>query len=80
MPELTLTLYSGPNCRLCDQAEVMVQMARLPGVTLHKQDVTASLELKKQYGLRIPLLRREDTGAELGWPFDESRLREFVAP
>ncbi len=51
MPDLELTLYSGPHCRLCDHAEVRVQMANLPGVTMRKVDITSSLELKKAYGL-----------------------------
>lgn len=78
MPRLEVTLFSGPHCGLCDRAEAMVQIAKFPGLQLTKRDITGSLEWKKAYGLRIPVLRREDNGAELGWPFDEAQLATFL--
>jgi hypothetical protein len=30
------------------------------------------------YGLRIPVLRRTDTGAELDWPFDAGQVVQFL--
>lgn len=31
------------------------------------------------YGLRIPVLRRTDTGAELDWPFDTDQVVLFLS-
>jgi hypothetical protein len=34
----------------------------------------------EKYGVRIPVLRRADNGAELGWPFDEAAVVCFLLP
>ena len=34
--------------------------------------------LEAAYGARVPVLRREDTGAELDWPFDADAVRRFL--
>ena len=30
--------------------------------------------LEAHYGIRVPVLHRSDTGAELDWPFDAARV------
>jgi hypothetical protein len=30
--------------------------------------------------MRVPVLRRENDGAELDWPFEPAALRAFLAP
>ena len=73
-----LILYSGPHCKLCDDAEVLVWQAGVASDQLQKVDITESLQWKKAYGLRIPVLQRRDSGAELGWPFDLAALQDFL--
>lgn len=34
--------------------------------------------LVEAYGLRIPVLRRMDTGVELDWPFDAEQVVAFL--
>jgi hypothetical protein len=34
--------------------------------------------LLERYGLSIPVVRREDSGSELSWPFDEAKLLRFL--
>lgn len=80
MSEPVVTLFSGPQCHLCEQAEDLCWQAGLRHDQLQKQDVTQRLEWKKAYGLRIPVLRREDSGDELGWPFDLQQLQQFLRP
>ena len=40
--------------------------------------IEGDLALVYQYGVRIPVLKREDTGAELDWPFDQESLLNFI--
>ena len=40
--------------------------------------IDGDIGLEALYGSRVPVLRREDTGAELDWPFDAPRLRVFL--
>lgn len=72
---IELRLYSGPNCRLCEEAKQLIW----PVIDSTKHqftevDITSSLELKKRYGFKIPVLKRMDTEAELEWPFDIENL------
>ena len=34
--------------------------------------------LEARYGIRVPVLRNEDDGRELDWPFSVEALRRFV--
>lgn len=76
-----LILYTTAGCHLCEQAAELVDEV-LPADgswTLQPQDIAESEPLVEAYGLRIPVLRRPDTGEELGWPFDERDVRGFLA-
>lgn len=70
-----LVLYTRPGCHLCDQA---LELCRECGVEPGPVDISGELGLIEAYGTRIPVLRRRDTGAELGWPFGAAELRAFL--
>lgn len=76
-----LELYSTSACHLCEVAEALlagvVPEARLAW-QCYVVDIADDDELLECYGIRIPVLRRSDTGAELGWPFDASQLLAFL--
>lgn len=71
-----LILYTRPGCHLCDEA---LELCRECGVTPQPVDISGDLALLEVYGTRIPVLRRPDTGAELGWPFDRASVATFTA-
>lgn len=75
---MKVTLYTGPHCELCDQAKELIYPFLQNGVLLKEVDVTQSLETKKAYGLRIPVLKRDSDGAELGWPFTNEQLHRLL--
>jgi hypothetical protein len=72
-----LTLFQRDDCHLCDQAVIVLVQARAGD--FEPRWIDADVELEQRYGLRVPVLRREDTGAELEWPFDAGRVRDFLA-
>ncbi len=72
-----LTLYSNPGCHLCDQASSLL-LSCLPEMPVEIITIEGDLALVYQYGVRIPVLKREDTGAELDWPFDRESLLNFI--
>ena len=49
---------------------------RLRGV--RPVEIADDEELLERYGVRIPVLRRLDTGEELDWPFDVAAVRRLV--
>ncbi len=73
-----IILYTGPGCRLCSDAENLLFQAGLSVSQIEKVDVTSSLDLKKQYGLKIPVLKNQGSGQELFWPFEFEDLGVFL--
>jgi len=67
-------LYGTSACHLCEIAEAMLEGQ---GAVFDKVDISTSDDLFERYGVRIPVLRRPD-GRELGWPFSETELAEFL--
>lgn len=72
---MKLVLYGTTFCHLCEQAEAVLQVI---GVEAEHIDIAEDDALLEKYGVRIPVVKREDTGAELGWPFDETAVRRFL--
>ena len=68
-------LFSRPDCHLCAFVE---EMLTEEGVRWTEVDIDSDPELSERYGIRIPVLRLPDTGAELDWPFDDDELLEFL--
>jgi hypothetical protein len=58
-------------------AKTMTAPIRMNRV-LELVDIADSEALFEAYGLTIPVLRRVDTGAELGWPFDTEQVVAFL--
>ena len=65
---MRLTLYQRDDCHLCDLALDVLAQARAPEFSSVFIDDDAELEAR--YGERVPVLRNEDSGCELNWPFD----------
>jgi hypothetical protein len=70
-----LILYSRADCHLCDQVSGLLDAA---GIRWRPVDIDGDAALLARYGLRIPVLRRPDTGQELFFPFDEGALVKFA--
>jgi glutaredoxin len=72
---MDLELYGTTFCHLCENAEAILREIGIEAVYV---DIADDDELVEKYGMRIPVLKRGDTGAELGWPFDVARASEFL--
>ena len=78
---MEIRFYTTSHCQLCDQAEALLgQLPLAHPVPVQVIDIAESVELVALYGTRIPVLRRSDTGAELGWPFDAQQVLDFLGP
>jgi len=68
-------LFGTLGCHLCEVAEgVLMPFVVEHGLLVELVDIAEREDLSETYGLRIPVLRRIDTGAELDWPFDDPGL------
>jgi hypothetical protein len=71
-------LFGTLGCHLCELAEAELMPLVEHGLMVELVDIGESQALFDAYGLRIPVWRRVDTGAELDWPFDAEQVVAFV--
>ncbi|MBT2294412.1 MULTISPECIES: glutaredoxin family protein [Pseudomonas] len=72
-------LFGTVGCHLCEVAESVLMSFVEHGLLVELVDIAESEDLSERYGLRIPVLRRVDNGAELDWPFDDpDRVADFL--
>jgi len=73
-----ITLISGPNCHLCDQAKtLLVPLLDAQTITLKELNVKEDAALFERYGLRIPVVVFAD-GSEKGWPFTGAQIARMI--
>lgn len=73
---MSLILYQRDDCHLCDLALDTLAHARIPEFESVFIDGDDALEVR--YGIRVPVLHRSDTGAELDWPFGIEAVVAFL--
>jgi hypothetical protein len=72
-----LTLYSRPECHLCE-ALLADLLPLLPAdVAVETIDVDSSVALERRYGLRIPVLAAGDVEIS-GYPLDRDGVQRFL--
>ena len=72
-----LTLYQRDDCHLCDLA--LLELARAGVSDFISVYIDGDAALEARYRLRVPVLCDHRRGRELGWPFDATRVRQFLA-
>ena len=73
---MKLVLFQRDDCHLCDLALEVLATARVPepeSVFIDGDDA-----LEERYGIRVPVLRSDDGGRELDWPFDVERVSRWL--
>ena len=74
---MALILYQRDHCHLCDSALEVLAQARTP--EFESVFIDGDDALEERYGTRVPVLRDDARDFELDWPFDEEKLRDFLA-
>lgn len=69
-------MYSTCGCHLCEEAQRLVYATL--GFSVEEVDIADDERLLERYGIRIPVLRRTDTGMEIGWPFGPTEVLALV--
>jgi hypothetical protein len=73
----TFTLYSSLGCHLCEQALAMCQQLNLTE-QVQLVDIVDDDRLVAQYGIHIPVLKRNCDQQELFWPFTRQQISELL--
>ncbi|WP_339906981.1 glutaredoxin family protein [Pseudomonas guineae] len=71
-------LFGTLGCHLCEVAEGLLMPFVEHGLLVELIDIAEHEHIVEDYALRIPVLRRCDTGAELSWPFEADQIAEFL--
>ena len=71
-----LILFQRDECHLCDLALAVLAAAKAPEFASVWIDNDNQLEAL--YGERVPVLRDDDSGRELGWPFGVEDVAVFL--
>jgi hypothetical protein len=74
---LKLTLYSRPECHLCEALLADLLPLLGPEVSVETVDVDSSVALERRYGLRIPVLAAGDVELS-GYPLDQESVRRYL--
>lgn len=74
---VTLTLYSRPECHLCEALLADLVPLLREGISVETVDVDSSVALERRYGLRIPVLAAGDVELS-GYPLDRDRVQRYL--
>ena len=72
-----LTLISGTDCPLCEEAKDLLESIDLKDVVLVERDVYSTREIHSNYWDKIPVLLFEEN--DLNWPFDQQQVKELIS-
>ena len=72
-------LFGTLGCHLCETAEAELLPFVERGLLVELVDIVDDVRHYDDYSLRIPVLRRVDTGAELDWPFEAPQVASFLS-
>ncbi len=71
-----LILLGTAACHLCEQAELILSVCT--NVEIELIDIAEQQQWQERYAIRIPVLYHQQTGSELGWPFSQDQVQEFI--
>jgi hypothetical protein len=71
-------LFGTLGCHLCELAEAELLPFVEHGLLVELVDIVESVAWVDRYALRIPVLRRVDSGEELDWPFEAEQVANFL--
>lgn len=72
-----LTLYSRPECHLCEAMLADLVPLLREEDTVETVDVDSSVALERRYGLRIPVLCSGEIEVS-SYPLDRERVRRYL--
>lgn len=75
---LKVTLYTGPQCHLCEQAKQLIGQCKIPNIAVNIVDISRDKTLYQRFRYAIPVIERASDQRLLGWPFDQIQLTTFL--
>jgi len=74
-----LFFYTTKNCHLCEEAaQLLEKLQSVKKVNIEAVDISEKESLVRSYGLRIPVVKNQQSGKEVDWPFIMDDLIDLV--
>jgi len=74
---MALLFYKREPCDLCDKALRLIIEGGLSD-RVELVNIDEDLDLIQRYGDQVPVVRNDETGEKLAWPFTASQVRELA--
>ena len=74
---MALLFYTREPCELCEKAWKLITVGGLAD-QIEIVKIDENLELIQRYGDQVPVVRNDNTGEKLTWPFTASQVRELA--
>jgi glutaredoxin len=68
--------YTKEGCPLCDEG--LAILCTFSGLEIECIDIEEDPDVYGAFAVRIPVIKRMDGDAELGWPFDREDVEKFI--
>jgi hypothetical protein len=77
---MRLLLFGTYGCHLCEQAREIIQdcLSDRFDQWVEPIDIAEIEQWQAQFAIRIPVLYHPESQKELGWPFDQTQVEEFI--
>ncbi len=77
---MKVNFFTTLGCHLCDQALALLRNIEASGfaIIINEIEIADDNELVEKYGIRIPVVLIDGFDNDLGWPFTEAELRNFL--
>jgi len=73
-----VTLYTGPNCHLCEQAKsLLYPLLSERGLHMVEVNIQQDDAFLEKYAIRIPVVALAN-GDEKGWPFTAAQIGRLL--
>ncbi len=71
-------LFGTLGCHLCEEAEIIIAACRHKQTNIKNIDIAEHEQWQDAYAIRIPVLYHPESEKELGWPFTQEQVQEFI--
>lgn len=76
---MQLILYTTSHCHLCEEAmSLLIEIATQYNIDWLSQEIADDNTLLERYGLRIPVIKNNDTENEISWPFTTREIVDLI--
>lgn len=76
----TIMFYTTEGCHLCEQAwKIVAPLAQQFSFQLRSIEISEDEGLVEALGTRIPVIRLDGMQQDLGWPFDDQDIIEYLS-